>query len=178
MERIRLTTDDALEIKAVVLYTLKHYPKDCICDVYHIVKTIYMAQKQHLVDYFCPMINDRICAMKWGPVPSIVYDALRIARGEKVVLSFYTDDTIKLISDAIKFGEEIFTAKEQSDSDYLSESSIRCLNAALESVPETAFITLANTTHGEVWRRAYRSASKTMDEVQMAIEGGIEKNRA
>jgi len=149
MGKMTISKDDALEIKAVVLYTLTHYPKNHICDVYHIVKAVYMAQRQHLAEYFCPMINDRICAMKWGPVPSVVYDALRIARGDTKVLSYYSDATIKLISDAIEFKEETFTAKELPDGDYISESGARCIDAALEYVPEMTFLLLANTTHGK-----------------------------
>lgn len=173
MNKTTLNRDDALEIKAVMLYVIANYPKDCICGVYHIVKSVFVAQQKHLVKYLSPMINDRICAMEFGPVPSTVYNALRIARGDKAVLRYYTDNTIKLISDAIGFNEEVFTAKEQPDADYLSASETECLDEALSIIPKQNSSILKKSTHKKEWTRAYQSKDHTMDDVEIAKEGGL-----
>lgn len=48
---------------------------------YKICKLLFLADKLHLVRYGRPITGDRICAMEYGPVPSVVLDALNTFLG-------------------------------------------------------------------------------------------------
>src|SRR5260370_11079880 len=48
---------------------------------YKICKLLFLADKYHLVRYGRPITGDRICAMEYGPVPSVALDALNTFLG-------------------------------------------------------------------------------------------------
>src|SRR5579864_4950925 len=45
-------------------------------DKYKICKLLFLADKYHLVQYGRPIIGDRYCALRYGPVPSHSLDLL------------------------------------------------------------------------------------------------------
>ena len=44
---------------------------------YHLVKTLFLADRTHLNEWGRPVTYDNYCAMKHGPVPSLAYDLLK-----------------------------------------------------------------------------------------------------
>ena len=70
---------DIQRIKAALLYILNKMPEGSN-DIYHIVKSAYYAQREHLIRYGIPLFRDSICALKFGPVPSLIYNVLKVAR--------------------------------------------------------------------------------------------------
>lgn len=77
-----MNQDTAQTIKSVILYIIKNSNEDKR-DVYGIVKTAYFAQQNHLAEYGTPIFEDRIAALKFGPVPSFEYDVLNYSRMNK-----------------------------------------------------------------------------------------------
>ena len=116
---MRLGKDDILVIKAVLLYILTH-SEDGKRDIYSLVKAAYYAQQNHLARYGTPLFKDCICALPFGPVPSNIYNILKMARGDSRVLDYHKADDMHLASDAIAFENERFSAKERPDMDFLS----------------------------------------------------------
>ncbi len=159
-------------IKAVLLYVLQNGSQKVKSNVYYIVKTLFFAQQKHLAKFLCPIYNDHIIALKFGPVPSQIYDVLKMSRGDVDVLSFHAEDGLQKVSDAISFTDEMFVPKEKVDMDYLSPSNVECLDAALEEVEKLSFEDILDMTHSAEWQRAYSSKDKTMDTVAIAREGG------
>ena len=51
-------------------------------DFHKIFKIIYFADRQHLADWGRPITGDTYIAMEAGPVPSRLYDMLKIVRGD------------------------------------------------------------------------------------------------
>ena len=128
--QVEMTKDDVQTIKAVLLYIIKN-SRDDRRDVYSIVKTAYYAQQLHFVHWALPIFNDRIAVLPFGPVPSNLYNILRLSRGEENERRFLRQEGLDAISDAIGFDSESFYVKEEPDLNYLSESNIECLNEAI-----------------------------------------------
>jgi len=169
---MRLGKDDILVIKAVLLYILTH-SEDRKRDIYSLVKAAYYAQQSHLAQYGTPLFKDCICALPFGPVPSNIYNVLKMARGDSRVLNYHKADNMHLASDAIAFENERYSAKEDPDPDFLSQSDIECLNYGISKVAGMSFSQIMDDTHGQEWSRAFNSGSslKEMNLLNIAKEG-------
>lgn len=166
--------DDVQVIKAVLLYIIKH-SSEAHRDVYSIVKTAYYAQRMRLVKYLSVMYNDSIVALQFGPVPSRIYNILKLARGEEKERIFLKDNGLDKVADAIGFDSESFYAKEEPDLDYLAPIDIECLDEAIAKVSAMDFAKIVKDTHDKEWRRAWNSPSsiKTMSYLNIAKDGGV-----
>ncbi len=171
-----MTREETLTLKAIVLYILKNGTTRASHTVYYIVKIAFVAQQKHLAKYLCPLFEDKIMALQFGPVPSDIYDALKIARGDANAMYYHRNDDLHLIYDSISFSDEIFTADENPDMNYLSPSAIECLDEALKTVSSMTFEEIVNATHGDEWTRAYNNQdSKDMNCLAIAKEGGADE---
>lgn len=166
-----MSIEQVLTLKSVLLYIIRNSRQDRR-DVYSIVKTAYFAQQMHLAEFGSPIFEDKISALPFGPVPSAMYDILKIARGDVSVLGFKSKQILAFASSAIGFSDERFLAKEQPDMDYLSASDIKALDASIRKVSKMSFDEIKATTHGEAWARAFNSKDKTLDSIAIAREGG------
>ncbi len=168
-----MNRDDILTLKAVILYILKNCSAHVSRNVYYIVKTAFVAQQKHLAKYLCPLFEDKIIALQFGPVPSNIYDVLKIARGDSNAMYFHRNDDLCLVYDSISFCDEVFTANEDPDMNYLSTSAVECIDEALREVSEMTFDQIVRTTHGEEWTRAFNNPNcKEMSYLAIAKEGG------
>lgn len=164
-------------IKAALLYVLQNGSQKIRGNVYYIVKALFFAQQKHLAKYLCPIYNDQIVALKFGPVPSHIYDILKMARGDMKSNSYRLNDGLKEVSKAIGFEDEMFVPKEDADINYLSPSNIACLDEAIDEVSKLSFEDILNMTHGKEWQRAYSSEpNKMMDNIAIAQEGGASED--
>ena len=169
---MRLGKDDILVIKAVLLYILTH-SNDGQRDIYSLVKTAYYAQQNHLAQYGTPLFKDCICALPFGPVPSNIYNFLKMASGDSNELNYHRSDDMHLASDAINFKSGRYSAKEDPNMDFLSKSDIESLNYGIEKVAKMSFNQIKEDTHGMEWNRAFNSKSslKEMNLLNIAKEG-------
>ena len=169
---MRLGKDDILVIKAVLLYILTH-SNDGQRDIYSLVKTAYYAQQNHLAQYGTPLFKDCICALPFGPVPSNIYNVLKMASGDSNELNYHRSDDMHLASDAINFKSGRYSAKEDPNMDFLSKSDIERLNYVIEKVAKMSFNQIKEDTHGMEWNRAFNSKSslKEMNLLNIAKEG-------
>ena len=169
---MRLGKDDILVIKAVLLYILTH-SNDGQRDIYSLVKTAYYAQQNHLAQYGTPLFKDCICALPFGPVPSNIYNVLKMASGDSNELNYHRSDDMHLASDAINFKSGRYSAKEDHNMDFLSKSDIESLNYGIEKVAKMSFNQIKEDTHGMEWNRAFNSKSslKEMNLLNIAKEG-------
>ncbi len=167
------TEDDILTLKAVVLYIIEHSSMKHR-DVYSIVKTAFYAQQMQFSKSGVPLFKDDICALPFGPVPSDIYDILKIARGDQSVISFHQHDGLSDVAAAVGFDAERFSAKEKPDLDYLSPADISTLEMAIQKVAAMQFEDIVNDTHSAEWDRVFHSKSrkKVMDNLKIAKEGG------
>ena len=164
---------DLMTLKAVLLYILENGGDKIRRNVYYIVKVAYCAQQKHLSKWLCPIFNDKIVALQFGPVPSSIYDALKMARGDQKTIIYHESDGLKEVAEAISFDEEVFLPKETVDMDWLSKSNIDCLKEAIAEVSAMSFEQILQASHGKEWQRAYDS-DRVMDYLEIAKEGGLE----
>ena len=117
-----LDADKALE---VVLYVSQKTH-----DLFHIVKTIYYADKMHLEKYGRLLSGDYYVAMEDGPVPSGAYDLIKYVRGDNYT---YEDKIINAHPEkAIQVEDNEVVPNREPNLDYLSESDKECLDKAIE----------------------------------------------
>ena len=173
IKKIMANRYDISVMKAVLLYIVGRWSGTQECDVYHIVKAAFYAQKYHLARYFTPLYPDTIVALPYGPVPSAMYDVLKIARGDVQAMRYHKNDGLGEVAAAVHFENEAFSTNERPDMDYLSRSQVECLDDALAEVGRMDFNTIRNTTHQNEWNRAFNDpVSKKMDMVAIAKEEG------
>ncbi|HAG84687.1 MAG TPA: hypothetical protein DCL61_26935, partial [Cyanobacteria bacterium UBA12227] len=65
-----------------ILYIIQNGAKPTF---HHISKVIYFADKEHLQKYGRLIFGDHYVAMKHGPVPSEIYEILKVTRGDKLL---------------------------------------------------------------------------------------------
>ena len=115
--------DQLLKIKATVLYLLGQAPEGM--DYIHLSKLMYFAQKEHLVTYGLPVMDDSFFARKHGPVPRLTYRVLKQAESGTA----FDDPVLEgfRAALAVEQGEDhpIVKAREQYDEDELSPSDIK-----------------------------------------------------
>ncbi len=168
--------EELKKLKAVLLYIIQHSKQDRR-DVYSIVKTAYYAQQDHFVHRALPLFEDRIAALPFGPVPSAMYDILKMARGDDSVSAYQQNLAMKDVALSIGFENERFYAKESADLDCLSVSDIESLNAAIEKVSCMNFDEIVADTHSQEWHRAYSSPGRHyMRDANIAREAGADES--
>ena len=169
--------DRLLRLKAIMLYIIQNIRSDKRT-VYFIVKAAFLAHRKHMVDYCVPMLEDTIKALKFGPVPSDIYDILKIARGEENVYRYHKNaKDLDVILNAIEFEDEFYSVKENPDLDELSPAAIECLDSAIEMANRMSFDEVVKTTHKGEWYKAFNNpGSHIMDDISIAKEAGISQD--
>src|SRR4030067_924651 len=84
--------DKALEVILFVARSL-HNPT-----FHSISKILYLSDKLHLQEYGRLICGDQYIAMEYGPVPSAIYDMMKVAAGRKSI----DIDWDELINDSFK----------------------------------------------------------------------------
>lgn len=166
------TNSDILTIKAVLLYILERIP-DTKRSVYFVVKTAFYAQRNHLAQWGTPLLEDDICALPFGPVPSTTYDILKGVRGKEL-----QDTRLIDAAKSIYLSNEDFFPTESADMDYLSKSAIDCINQALAEISQKSFAEILDTTHeSQEYLDAYKYGKglKIMNPINIARDAGADE---
>ncbi len=152
MIKFRVNSDKALE---GVLYLANKKPN---IDHYHVVKTLFYADKEHLNKYGRPIIGDTYIRMKCGPVPSEVLDIINFNSFKfsseffnKILKSFIVTQNGK---------EKLISPLREANIDLFSESDIECLDTAFDFCKDKTFKDLFDITHKE---KAWESAEENKD---------------
>ena len=168
--------DRLLRLKAIMLYIIQNIKPEKRT-VYFIVKAAFLAHQKHMVNYCVPMLEDTIKALKFGPVPSDIYDILKIARGEDKVYRYHKNTDLDIILNALEFEDEFYSTKENPDLEELSPAVMDCLNAAIEMANRMTFDEVVRTTHKGEWYKAFNNpVSHVMDDISIAKEAGISQD--
>ncbi len=135
-------------------------------DFLTIFKTLYFADKEHLSRYGIAISGDRYIAMENGPVPSGVYDILKVVRGDspfRQLLETY----LPYFSVENQYN---VVAHREPDLDEFSESEIECLDKSIKENVGLDFGTLSKKSHGPAWKAA--NANSEISITEIAKEGG------
>lgn len=158
-----LTKDDLLKIKASALYVIS---KISPIDFHKLFKILYLADRDHYAVYGSRIIDDSFIPMDKGPVPSVLYDALKVAKGTQV------NPTLSFIANSFKVDGYYAEGIEEPDMDELSKTDIICLNKSIRENAGLRMSTLTRKSHDIAWRQAREKGSRTIDTILMAKAGG------
>lgn len=149
-----MTQDEILKLKAVALYIINKFGA---VDILRIFKILYFAEKEHFARYGRRIVSDKYIAMENGPVPSALYDAIKIAQGRNNLANY---PQIATISNSLSIGgpeslDYVVVAKEQPDMDELSKSEILCLDNSFKENKGLEFKELSEKSHDIAWTTAW-----------------------
>ncbi len=166
-----MIVSDLLKLKAVTLYILKQCGE---LDFIHLFKILYFAERQHYAIYGKHLVKDTFCALERGPVPSFLYDAVKVAIRDKRV----PENTIlQQLAQVLKPGEAdcfyFIQATEEPDMDELSKADIDCLDTSIkENLPKDS-LQLSHDSHDIAWQTAWNAKHNSpMDPFLIAQAGG------
>ena len=162
---------DVEKLKAVTLYILK---KCGATDYIHLFKILYFAEKEHYADYGKRITMDTFIAMEHGPVPSFLYDALKLVTKQEKANS---TSLLWVIANAITPGSAelnyYFAAAEEPDMDELSKAEIASLDKSIAEHKDMSPWDLSEKSHDEAWHDAWdKMQNSAMNQYKIAKAGG------
>ena len=154
----KLTEDEIAKLKAVALYVLDKCGET---DFIHLFKIIYFAERSLYAKYGQHLVNDSFVAMEHGPVPSNLYDALKLMNGKG------GNASMKSISEALlPAGGEcawfFVKAGEKPDMEELSPAEIKALDDAIAAYKDMDTKKLSELSHDVAWHAAWDENHNTM----------------
>ncbi|MBR5958862.1 MAG: SocA family protein [Salinivirgaceae bacterium] len=129
-----------------VIYIIERLDGDT-ADMHKISKVLYFADQMHLSLYGRPITGDDYIKMPYGPVPSKIDDIFKALKGES-----YFSDCIGDVSEylAVK-NKYVLTAKKECNTDFLSKTDRKCLDAAIEKCKMKSFNEITSMSHDFAW---------------------------
>lgn len=135
-------------------------------DFHKIFKIIYFADRQHLNDWGRPITGDIYIAMEAGPVPSRMYDMLKIVRGDS-----YLPDTEGL-GRYFKVENWMYVAPLQdADFNKLSRNEQEALDESIAKYASLSYDEIKEKSHDIAWRSTARDFSIKWEDI--AREAGL-----
>ena len=118
--------------------------------------------------------NDTFIAMEHGPVPSFLYNALKLATKQEKASA---DSLLWIIADAVTPGSAelyyFFDAIQEPDMDELSKAEIASLDKSIAENKDMSPWDLSDKSHDEAWRAAWDVAQNSaMNPYKIAKAGG------
>ncbi|MCM1067019.1 MAG: Panacea domain-containing protein [Muribaculaceae bacterium] len=150
-----MTNFDSKKLTELVLYILC---KTGGADFYHVFKILYFAEMKHLAKWGSGIVPDEFCALKYGPVPTHLYDAVKELGHSRMKLS---DE----LSDVVKFAGEdapnVLLPKRDANVNFLSKSEIDALDQSITEHESMTFGQLMRKSHDAAWDEANRRVHGT-----------------
>lgn len=168
----KLSEDEIAKLKAVALYVLDKCGET---DFIHLFKIIYFAERSLYAKYGQHLVNDSFVAMEHGPVPSNLYDALKLMNGKG------GNANMKSISEALlPAGGEcawfFVKAGEKPDMEELSPAEIKALDEAIAAYKDMDTKKLSELSHDTAWHAAWDENHNTMmSSINIAKAGNASK---
>ena len=140
-------------------------------DFHKVFKILYLSYREHLAKYGRPITGDIYIKMQNGPVPSKIYDILKVVRGD----SFFSDEMKDRYSSFFEVNNNYFiTPLKEPDIDYLSETDLQEIDTALEKYGDLAFNEISLVSHDIAWTLTNDSCPISI--VDIMSEAGKDKD--
>ncbi len=133
-------------------------------------KTLYFAERDYLTSFGNTMLGDQFIKMTDGPVPSVIYDLVKVADNRYTgrVLSEEIKEYVKKRIHIEGTQKNIY-ATDHPDLDYLAETEKRCLFKSIDFCRHKSWTELRNLSHDSAWDAA--TMNKPMDTLKIAAAG-------
>lgn len=142
-------------IKETLLYILE---KEGKIRFYALMKTLYLAERDHLAQWGGRITDDVYSPLMYGPVPVKIHNALK--SGQETFLS-----------DVLMIKKPFVSALRKPNMEYLSKSVVYALDRAIQFVRTHSFEEIKNATHDQFYNKA-RVEKREMTDQEMALSGG------
>ncbi len=120
-----MTNFDSKKLAELVLYILC---KTGGVDFYHVFKILYFAEMNHLAKWGSGIVPDEFRALKYGPVPTHLYDAVKDLGHSRMKLS-------EELSEVVQFAGEdapnVLLPRREANVNFLSKSEIDALDQSI-----------------------------------------------
>lgn len=141
-------------------------------DMHSVSKILYLADKLHLQEYGRLICGDKYIAMDYGPVPSAIYDMMKVADNR-----FTLDaDWDELINEAIEVSSNHRNVKpkRKSDKEKLSDSEVECLKITINDYGKKTFGELTDITHDDAWKMTNSNETISLDSIVSTLPNSEE----
>ena len=136
-------------------------------DFHKIFKILYFADRQHLAMWGRPVTGDTYIAMDAGPVPSRIYDMLKIVRGD----SYFSDP--EYFGSLFRVDNWMYvTPLQDADLDKLSQTEKEALDESINRYGMLSYDEIRDKSHDVAWRSTARDFSISWDDI--AREAGLD----
>lgn len=150
-----MTNYDSKKLTELVLFILG---KTGGVDFYHAFKILYFAEMKHLAKWGSGIVPDQFCALKYGPVPTKLYDAVKELNHPQMILS---GELAKVVQFAGEDAPNVLLPKREANLKFLSKSEIEALEQSIEENESLTFGQLVRKSHDEAWQEANRHTNGT-----------------
>lgn len=150
-----MTKFEQQKIIEVVLYILN---KTGGIDFYHVFKIIYFAEMKHLAKWGHRILSDNLCALEYGPVPSMLYDAVKGINAKGTVLADLFDKSVRFAGND---APNVLISKTPANMNYISESEVEALDDSIAENANLTFGQLKDKSHDKAWYEAYHKENGT-----------------
>ncbi len=150
-----MTDFDSKKLTELVLYILC---KTGGVDFYHAFKILYFAEMKHLAKWGSGIVPDEFCALKYGPVPTHLYDAVKELPNPQMRLS---EDLAEVVQFAGEDAPNVLLPKREANMNFLSKSEVDALNEAIAENESLTFGQLRRKSHDAAWDEAHRRVNGT-----------------
>ncbi len=150
-----MTNYDRKKLTELVLYVLDRTGG---VDFYHAFKILYFAEMKHLAKWGSGIVPDEFCALKYGPVPTRLYDAVKELNNPRMELS---EELSEVVQFAGEDAQNVLLPKRLANMKFLSKSEIEALDQSIEENKSLTFGQLMRKSHDEAWDEANRRANGT-----------------
>lgn len=119
-------------------------------------------------------MKDTFCALERGPVPSFLYDAVKVVTHSAHAVK---GSLLQQLADSLKPGNAecyyFVGAAEEPDMDELSRADIACLDASIKENLQKNAKQLSEDSHDTAWKAAWEAKNASpMDSLLIAQAGG------
>lgn len=150
-----MTDYNRKKLTELVLYVLERTGG---ADFYHTFKILYFAEMKHLAKWGSGIVPDEFCALKYGPVPTQLYNAVKDLHQPQTALS-------EELSEVLRFAGEdapnVLLANRKANMNFLSKSETEALDQSIDENKSLTFGQLMRKSHDEAWNEANRRANGT-----------------
>ena len=150
-----MTSHDRKKLSELVLFIID---KTGGVDFYHAFKILYFAEMKHLAKWGSGFVPDEFCALKYGPVPTHLYDAVKELNHPQMILS---EELSEVIQYAGEDAPDVLLPKREAELKYLAKSEIEALEQSIEENKSLTFGQLMRKSHDEAWEEANRRTNGT-----------------
>ena len=140
-----------------------------------ILQILYFADKEHLEKYGRFICGDKYAAMKHGPVPSGVYDLLKLVRGDLSPTFKLSPEIVGSVYQSIDIYESVkIKNKREPDLEMFSASDIECLNNSIKKYGSLSFNMLTDLSHDKAWELADENDLMGIDHIIAGFDNSSE----